>query len=64
MILYTAICSIFTRVPQDCLAMFGLQDMFCYAPSLFNRHAVSFFFDMLGKLGVHEHHYYTAHDSY
>jgi len=63
-ILYTAICSVYTRVPNDCLALFGLQDLYPHAPGLFNRHAVSFFFDMLGKLGVCEHRYYTTHDSY
>lgn len=63
-IVYTAICSAFTGVANECLDMFGLRGMYKIAPSLFNQSAVDLFYDMLAGHGVAELHYYEANDSY
>jgi len=63
-IIYTAICNIFTRVPNACLEMFGLRELYNAAPSLFNRNALYFFYEMLARLGVRQLHYYQVNGSY
>jgi len=63
-IIYTAIANIFTRVPNDCLDMLGLHGMYSEKPSLLNKNAIDFFYDMLARLGVTQLHYYQSNDSY
>ncbi|MCL2445916.1 MAG: hypothetical protein FWD06_04015 [Oscillospiraceae bacterium] len=57
-VLYTVITSIFTRLPNACLDELGIRDMYNIAPSMFNLNGATYFYDMLGNLGVKEIYYY------
>ena len=57
-VLYTAVASIFTQLSNDCIDMLGIREMYRIAPSLFRINGITYFYDMLGNLGVKEIHYY------
>jgi hypothetical protein len=56
-VIYTAISSIFTGLPNVCLDALGIRDMYRIAPSMFNSNGITHFYDMLGNLGIKEIHY-------
>jgi len=63
-VLYTAVASIFTQLSNDCIDMLGIREMYRIAPSLFRINGITYFYDMLGNLGVKEINYYENNDGF
>ncbi|MCL2023633.1 MAG: hypothetical protein FWG82_04600 [Oscillospiraceae bacterium] len=63
-IIYTAITNIFTQLPNECINILGIDNMYKQAPSLFNTNAIMYFYEMLAKYSVREVNYYEVIDAY
>jgi hypothetical protein len=63
-VLYTAITNAFTQLPNAALDFLGIRQIYKIAPSLFSANAITYFYDMLGNLGVKDVQYYEVLDGY
>lgn len=63
-VLYTAITNAFSGLSSKCVEGVRIRQMYKIAPTLFNQHAIMYFYDMLANFGVDEVKYYKANDSY
>ena len=61
-VLYTAIAYEFTGLQNDIKEFFGFDKFYSKAPTLFNKKAIEFFYELLSLHGVDEVNFYSVHD--
>jgi hypothetical protein len=61
-VLYTAIAYEFTGLQNEIKELFHFDKFYSKAPTLFNKKAIDFFYELLSLHGVDEVNFYSVHD--